>query len=106
MGYSNSTDSSIAQQLADRLGLDFKRIEIQPDDYITYANDILKTTSGEKLFWHWHTGIYTKKVGFDPHSIHVVGSNGEFARSYYFDKGFIADFIDRVGFIINFKKLG
>ncbi len=98
MGYSNSTDSSIAQQLAYTLGLDFKRIEIQPDDYITYANDILKTTSGEKLFWHWHTGIYTKKVGFDPHSIQVVGSNGEFARSYYFDKGFIADFIDRVGF--------
>ncbi|MFM6071655.1 MAG: hypothetical protein ACKPB9_08745, partial [Dolichospermum sp.] len=55
-------------------------------------------TSGEKTFWHWHTGIYTKKVEFDPTAIHLVGSNGEFARSYFFDKGIVAETIDKVGF--------
>jgi asparagine synthase (glutamine-hydrolysing) len=86
MGLFDSTDPRIARQLADTVGFDFKRIELNSGDYLTYANDILKATSGEKLFCHWHTGIYTKKVGFDPQSIHLAGSNGEFARSYYFDK--------------------
>lgn len=98
MGLSDSTDPRIALQLANLVGFDFKRIELNSDDYLTYANDILKATSGEKLFWHWHTGIYTKKVGFDPQSIHLAGSNGEFARSYYFDKGIFANLIDMSGF--------
>jgi hypothetical protein len=98
MGLSDSTDPRIAQQLAYAMNYDFKHIEINPDDYLTYADHILKTTNGEKLFWHWHTGIYTKKVGFYPSAIHLAGSNGEFARSYYFDKGFIASFIDMISY--------
>ncbi|MFM6674262.1 MAG: hypothetical protein ACKPJO_29735 [Dolichospermum sp.] len=98
MGKINSTDPRIAGQLAQSVGYNFRRIEIVPDDYVHYASDILKTTSGEKTFWHWHTGIYTKKVEFDPTAIHLVGSNGEFARSYFFDKGIVAETIDKVGF--------
>src|SRR5207253_3376659 len=88
MGSPHATDVRIATQLARITGLDFTRVEIEPEDYIAVAEQVLHTTSGEKIFWHWHTGIYTDKVGFAPDGIHLVGSNGEFARSYFFDKGF------------------
>lgn len=98
MGHINSTDSRIAKELAEATGYNFKRIEIVSNDYITHSDDILKITSGEKTIWHWHTGIYTKKVLFDRASIHLTGSNGEFARSYYFDKGFFSTIMDQVHF--------
>jgi hypothetical protein len=94
MGEADSTDPRIALQIANAVGYDFKRIEITPKDYITYADDVIRTTSGEKLFWHWHTGIFSRKVGFNSSSIHLAGSNGEYARSYFFDKGFIANALD------------
>ena len=98
MGAPDSTDPRIAQQLAHHEGYDFKLVEIEPVDYVTWANDIVKTTSGEKTFQHWHSGIYSKKVGFASSSIHLAGANGEFARSFFFDKGFIAKLLDTLKF--------
>jgi hypothetical protein len=109
MGASDSTDPRIALQLAHAVDFDFERIEITPKDYIAYVDDIVKTTSGEKLFWHWHTGIFSKKVNFNSSCIHLAGSNGEYARSYFFDKGFIANAVDlsrfsRWDYLLTFKN--
>ncbi len=94
MGSPEATDPRIAAQLARAMGCEFRRIEIDPVDYAQYASDIVRTTSGEKIFWDWHTAIYSRKVGFDPGAMHLAGSNGEFARSYFFDKGFAAVLLD------------
>lgn len=98
MGGAGATDPRIAQQLAHSVGYNFQRIEIDPDNYLSSMESILKTTSGELVFEHWHTGIYAKKVGFNPTTIHLAGSNGEFARSFFFDKGFVANFLDTLKF--------
>jgi hypothetical protein len=82
MGASDSTGPRIALQLAQSVGSHFERIEINATDYIDDADNILKITSGERVFWHWHTGIFARKVGFDPTATVIMGSNGEFARSY------------------------
>jgi hypothetical protein len=87
MGHEHSTDSRVAAQLAQAAGIPFRRLEIVAIDYIKYARGIVTTTSGEKTFSHWHTGIYSERVGFDPAAWHLAGSNGEICRSYYFDKG-------------------
>ena len=98
MGSPEATDPRIAEQLARAMGCEFRRVDIEPQDYVRHADDIVRTTSGEKVFWHWHTAIYSRKVGFDPHTTHLAGSNGEFARSYFFDKGVAAELLDLCGY--------
>src|SRR5262249_40194894 len=93
-----ATDPRIAAQLARVAGCEFRRVEIEPEDYVRHADDIIRTTSGEKIFWHWHTAIYSRKVGFDSRTTHLAGSNGEFARSYFFDKGMAAELLDLCGY--------
>ena len=87
MGHETSTDPRIGSQLAHATGIPFKRLELNPEDYVTFARGIVAVTSGEKTFSHWHTGIYSARVGFDSNAWSLAGSNGEVCRSYYFDKG-------------------
>jgi len=94
IGEVDSTDVWIARQIALSCDYEFERVPFDVNDYITYAEDIMRNTSGEHTFWHWHTGVFSRKVSFDPSSMHLVGSNGEFARSYYFDKGLFAEIAD------------
>ena len=94
MGLPHSTDPRIALKLANTGGCKFSHLETSPEDYLTFSDEIIKVTSGEKVFWHWHTGIYSKKVGFDHNAVHLAGSNGEFVRSYFFDKGIFSLFAD------------
>ena len=98
MGSPGATDPRIAAQLAQAMGCRFQRVEIEPADYLRHADDIVRTTSGEKIFWHWHTAIYSRKVGFDSQTTHLAGSNGEFVRSYFFDKGMAAELLDLCGY--------
>ena len=94
MGTSESTDPRIAKQMADAYQLPFERVSLAEEDYERFASDIILTTSGEKTFWHWHTGIFTYKVGFSPAALLLAGSNGEFARSYYCDSVLTARALD------------
>lgn len=87
MGHPGSTDVKIAAAIARHLSLEHRVVEIQPDDYLKYAKQIVQITSGTKTANHWHTYIFTRHVDFPRDHAHLVGSNGEFVRSYYFDKG-------------------
>lgn len=87
MGRADSTDVKIAVAIARHLSLEHRVVEIQPDDYLKYAKQIVQITSGTKTANHWHTYIFTRHVAFPCDHVHLVGSNGEFVRSYYFDKG-------------------
>lgn len=94
MGAPDATDPRIAERLARVIGYGYHRVALSTDQYVSEAERILAMTSGEKVFCHWHTGIYAHTVGFDPQGVHLAGSNGEFARSYFFDKGFVARMMD------------
>lgn len=98
MGTSESTDPRIAKEIADAYGLSFERVSLAEEDYERFASEIIYTTSGEKTFWHWHTGIFTYKVGFSPAALLLAGSNGEFARSYYCDSVLKAQSLDSLSF--------
>jgi len=71
-------------------------VEVSPNDYIAQGQAISHATSGVKTAADWHTWLYAREVGAAD-AVHLVGSNGEFARTYY------SDFVTRSGL---FRRLG
>jgi asparagine synthase (glutamine-hydrolysing) len=90
MGSSNATDVVVAAAIASSLGLEHHRFEIEPADYLRYAEEISSLTSGVKTGQNWHTFLYSRRAGDLGCTKHVVGSNGEFARTFYLDAGLLA----------------
>lgn len=86
-GFANSTDVVVARSITRALGLEHRVVELQPEDYFTHAREIVRATSGTKTAAHWHTDLYIRAAGSSRDDVHYVGSNGEFARSYYLDRG-------------------
>lgn len=84
MGSGEVTDFKVANLLAQRASLSVEQIDILPSEYLKYGLQISRATSGVKTAGDWHTWLYSKRIG-SPDRIHLVGSNGEFARSYYSD---------------------
>jgi asparagine synthase (glutamine-hydrolysing) len=83
MGPPDATDVSVAVELARVCGLSHERIELNAKDYLVHALAISAATSGVKLAGAWHTYLYARAAGARDREIHLVGSNGEFARSFY-----------------------
>jgi len=96
MGHRASTDRMVATDIARGLGLPIEEIELQPSEYLTEASLIVQATSGTKLASNWHTYLYSRATrGHD--GVHLVGSNGEFARSFYADRGALSRALDLSG---------
>jgi hypothetical protein len=87
MGFAASTDVRVARQITAALGLEHVVVEIAADDYFAHARSIVAATSGTKTASHWHTDLYARAAGLGANVVHYVGSNGEFARSFYLDWG-------------------
>jgi asparagine synthase (glutamine-hydrolysing) len=87
MGFADSTDVVVARQIAARLGLVHRVVELRAEDYLAHAREIVTCTGGTKTAGHWHTDLYVRKTGLPKATVHYVGSNGEFARSFFFDWG-------------------
>jgi len=85
MGYEDTDDRLIAERLANAVGLEHRNIELTADGYLDAGPEITRLTGGTKGARHWHTYLYTKALAHA--GTHLVGSNGEFARSHYFDHG-------------------
>lgn len=94
LGYADSTDVVIARAICDRFGLELRTVALEPTDYLNHAETISRLTSGTKTFANWHTYLYPLKLGCSATDRLWVGSNGEFARSFYFDKGAVARLAD------------
>ena len=90
MGSRDSTDVVVASKIAADSGLPHRRVDLEPQDYLRHAREIVSLTGGSKTADHWHTYLLAKAAGFSGKAIHWAGSNGEFMRSYYFDKGILA----------------
>jgi asparagine synthase (glutamine-hydrolysing) len=95
MGRPDSTDVVVAGRIAERLGLPFSRIDIETADYLRFGREATRVTSGGKSSRHYHTYIFAQKLGLGPADRHFVGSNGEFARTFYFDAGPLAQLVDK-----------
>ena len=90
MGTAGSTDMKVAAKITAALGLEHRCIEINARDYMKHAANIIRVTSGVKSAAHWHTYLYASQIGFPQDRLHLVGSNGEIARTYFLDKGIAA----------------
>lgn len=83
MGPPDATDVEVAVELCRREGLEHERLDLPADEYLRLGPDVARWTSGVKLAANWHTALYARAAARDPREVHLVGSNGEFARNYY-----------------------
>jgi len=90
MGHEASTDVIVARQIASALGLEHRVVRLEARDYLTHARAIVAATSGTKTAANWHTDLYVRRAGLASNTVHFVGSNGEFARTFFFDLGGVA----------------
>ena len=87
MGNDHCSDVSTAKAIASEYNLTHDLIRINISDFFEHAPKISYLTNGTKTAWHWHTYLYPLKARIPTESSFFVGTLGEFARSYYFDKG-------------------
>ena len=83
-GTPDTSDRKIATLAAELMDLPIECIVLKPDDYLRHGEEISHATSGVKTVEHWHTWHYSRQLN-DKSKLHLVGSNGEFARTYYND---------------------
>jgi asparagine synthase (glutamine-hydrolysing) len=89
MGREEATDVQVARRMAQRFDLPHELIRLDLEDFFTHAPTISSITNGTKTAWHWHTYLYPLKAAIPADSTFFVGTLGEFARSYYFDRGWL-----------------
>jgi hypothetical protein len=90
VGSSESSDVRVASRIANTYGLKHIIVTLSLEDMLANAEHIAKITNGSKPACHWHTFLYPKKAKVPKDESFFVGTLGEFARSYYFDKGILA----------------
>jgi len=95
MGTDECSDVSVARAIAKRFGLRHDLVRIELDDFLSHGPEISSVTNGTKTAWHWHTYLYPLKAKIPSSSSFFVGTLGEFARSYYFDRGQLGRLGDR-----------
>jgi asparagine synthase len=98
LGPPGASDRSLAERVARDFGLELRTVELEPEQYLEHAATIVELTGGTHTAAHWHTFLYPLAVPTElSHEHHLVGSNGEFARSYYLDKGALSRAVDAFG---------
>jgi hypothetical protein len=100
MGNGKATDMKVAAKIATSLGLEHRCVEIRAEDYLRQAARIVRVTSGTKSAAHWHTHLFATQAGYPHNHLHLVGSNGELARTYFLDKGIAALGADGIGRVL------
>ncbi|MFN9622661.1 MAG: hypothetical protein ACK587_07510 [Cyanobacteriota bacterium] len=90
LGGETNSDMKVADMIASKFSLTHIKIRLSLEDIIESGEKISSLTNGSKPACHWHTYLYPKKADLAKERTFFVGTLGEFARSYYFDKGFIS----------------
>lgn len=86
-GREDATDVRIARSIAADFQLRLIHVEPNWEDWLTFRERISNLTSGTSSFENWHTYTYMKAAGLDPTDTVFVGTNGEFVRTFYADRG-------------------
>jgi asparagine synthase (glutamine-hydrolysing) len=89
MGREDATDVQVARRMAQRFDLPHHLISLDLEEFFAHAPTISSITNGTKTAWHWHTYLYPLKAAIPADATFFVGTLGEFARSYYFDRGWL-----------------
>lgn len=89
MGREEATDVQVAKTMARRFDLPHQLITLDLAEFFAQAPTISGITNGTKTAWHWHTYLYPLKAAIPTDATFFVGTLGEFARSYYFDRGWL-----------------
>jgi hypothetical protein len=90
LGNEENSDMKVAQEIAKNFSLEHIRVQLSLEDLMNHGEYISTLTNGSKPACHWHTFLYPKMAGISKENSFFVGTLGEFARSYYFDKGFLS----------------
>jgi hypothetical protein len=93
-GTPESTDRVVVEAIGRRFGLRVRPVEAETDDYLECAPRVSRATNGTKATGHWHTYIYPAKAALHSGNRLFVGANGEFVRTYYLDRGIVANAAD------------
>lgn len=94
-GSDSCSDVRTARAIAARFGLAHDLVRIELPEVLEQGHAIAALTNGTKTAWHWHTYLYPRKAAVPAGSTFFVGTLGEFARSYYFDRGRLGQLGDR-----------
>jgi hypothetical protein len=97
LGEETSSDISVAKKIARCFGLEHIIVNLNIDELIQNGERIATITNGSKPARHWHTHLYPRKACVPVDQSFYVGTLGEFARSYYFDKGVAGILLDTWG---------
>ena len=97
LGEERCSDIEVSRSIAAYFGLEHITVNLEVDELINSGEHIATITSGSKPACHWHTYLYPRKAGVPKDKSFFVGTLGEFARSYYFDKGIVGILLDQFG---------
>lgn len=87
MGDDASTDVRITTEIARALGLTILRVQLDGRRMIDDRAVVSRLTSGTKTVDNWHTYEYVANSPADDITGLWIGSNGEFARTFFADRG-------------------
>ena len=88
MGADRSTDATIATEIARKLNLPLEHVPLNGNLMISDRSLIARLTSGTKTIDNWHTYEYIAGGNGPARGTGIwIGSNGEFARTFFFDRG-------------------
>lgn len=97
LGKDETSDIEVAREIGKNFGLDHIVVNLEVDELIENGEHIARITNGSKPACHWHTHLYPRKAQVPNNESFYVGTLGEFARNYYFDKGIAGMLLDIYG---------
>lgn len=97
LGEDNCSDIEVSKRIASYFDLEHITVRLSLQELLEKGEYIARITNGSKPACHWHTYLYPRKAGVPKNESFFVGTLGEFARSYYFDKGFSGVLVNELG---------
>ena len=97
LGEEDSSDVHVSRQIAKHFALEHIVVNLDVEELLECGEHIAYITNGTKPAYHWHTYLYPRKAQVPKEETFYVGTLGEFARNYYFDKGLIGILLEGNG---------
>ena len=97
LGEEESSDVTVARKISEQFGLEHRVVNLEVGDLLNNGERIAYITNGTKPAYHWHTYLYPRKAEVGKSETFFVGTLGEFARNYYFDRGVVGILLENYG---------
>ncbi len=95
-GWDYSTDVIVAQQIGKDFGLEVRVAELSANDLVESGADIATWSSGLMPVNHTSPYFYCQRWGLGRDDVGFMGMNGEYARTFYVDRGMATRALDKV----------